>query len=523
VRRAALLVLILLAPSSAAATRTEGSLAMDAPVGMSGTVSAWTGGGALNLTPGVEAGSSLAFSFSSARGYRVETYVNRTVTQPSPQLGLQPNQNTSLSWGPGSLRLTRCESRCLVLLVGDGSGEVGLRGRAEGPLAWTRVDREFETLNATRPELDRFYLLVPAGWWAWGKDGQTVKESVPQARGHVILVIANALGEVRTGNGTAPLDTTRRETPIFAPATGVQIGRSVATSFAYLELEDASVEAPPGPATLYAPEGDLDLAGTLRSGGAHGWATVGGRRYDIEHEPVSFEGTLRTHVAKDPSALLPGLALPRRALVDFAGETSHASVGAVVVGDAPGLLATTPARIGLVALLGAALLGARAIFVRLYTRLGPEDVLGNLNRGRILEQIRAKPGLNVTELRVGSALSEVVVRYHLRVLEEHGWVRVQRDGRARRVFAAEQSNAMMAHAARQAAGSGSRGRLAAALCGSGGDLTQRDLSLATGIPQRLVSYHLQRMEKQGLVGRRAGNPQRYAPTARLLDALRSSG
>lgn len=43
--------------------------------------------------------------------------------------------------------------------------------------------------------------------------------------------------------------------------------------------------------------------------------------------------------------------------------------------------------------------------------------------------------------------------------------------------------------------------------------TQRELADATGLSQRLVSYHLARLEEKGLIAWEGANPRRYKPAA----------
>jgi len=52
--------------------------------------------------------------------------------------------------------------------------------------------------------------------------------------------------------------------------------------------------------------------------------------------------------------------------------------------------------------------------------------------------------------------------------------------------------------------------------------TQAEIIAGTGLSQRLVSYHLRRLEKAGALLRRDGRPGRYEPTDLLRQALGSS-
>lgn len=57
-------------------------------------------------------------------------------------------------------------------------------------------------------------------------------------------------------------------------------------------------------------------------------------------------------------------------------------------------------------------------------------------------------------------------------------------------------------------------RVAAALLGAE-RRTQEELAALAGAPRRVVSYHLGKLERAGLVDAQEGQPRSYAPTAAL--------
>jgi predicted transcriptional regulator len=116
-----------------------------------------------------------------------------------------------------------------------------------------------------------------------------------------------------------------------------------------------------------------------------------------------------------------------------------------------------------------------------------------------------------------TGLSEAVVRYHLRFLESHGLVHTVRDGRARRSYPIEARGRLAEYAAQHALAGRMRRQVARALVG--GATTQREIAAAAGLAQRLVSYHLARLVRDGLAVREGARPARYAPDARLARML----
>ncbi|HWH08191.1 MAG TPA: winged helix-turn-helix transcriptional regulator, partial [Candidatus Thermoplasmatota archaeon] len=168
---------------------------------------------------------------------------------------------------------------------------------------------------------------------------------------------------------------------------------------------------------------------------------------------------------------------------------------------------------GVLALLALALLG-RLVVAPLYHRLGPSDVLANANRRRIYEAVRARPGASVVELVAAVGLSRILVRHHLKMLEAHKLVRAT-VWRRRRTYAVAGSEAGRAACELKDA---TRRRVAAALARAG-RATQKQLAQELGISQRLVSYHLARLEASALVRAEGKAPRTYVATDVLVLAL----
>jgi predicted transcriptional regulator len=516
--RSFLLVVALLAVASGAVASAplSGELRADPPLRLEGDVRVSAASAVLDLAPDVGADPPRV-SWDRAWGYSVDLMLNETAVVPT-QSGA-PVANDSIDWGPGSFLPDRCAPHCLVLALAEGNGTLALQGAAEGPLGLTAAPQDFGAMNTTRSQQspDAFGLRVPEGR-LWAGAGAPFQRAQPNATGEIHLVLSQVDGILTTQEGSRRLETASYEEPYRPVAMGPALGRTIHDRFVYLTLEGARIDAGPGSAArLFAPAADLRVGGVLSATVLHGWMSAGGAREELAHEPLVVEGALRL-VAASPD---PALAAEPGVRLTLGGEADRVVTHGLVIETQGGArLARAGVAAALLALLAAlaALAYRHGILWSLYSRLRAEDILANANRARILATVRAEPGLHVTALRRRVSLSEAVVRHHLNVLRAHGWVVLQKDGRARRVFAVEARQALEEHGARRLQGAGGRSLVARALCAERRGLTQRELMARTGLAQRLVSYHLARMVDEGAVERAPGRPQRYAASEALLRA-----
>lgn len=75
-----------------------------------------------------------------------------------------------------------------------------------------------------------------------------------------------------------------------------------------------------------------------------------------------------------------------------------------------------------------------AVVALLFTRLDGPTILAHEARRRVLERVALRPGSQISEIAEELALDPKTVVYHVRQLERIGRLRVELDGRARRVF-----------------------------------------------------------------------------------------
>jgi predicted transcriptional regulator len=75
-----------------------------------------------------------------------------------------------------------------------------------------------------------------------------------------------------------------------------------------------------------------------------------------------------------------------------------------------------------------------SLFMPLYSKLQPEEVLDKFIRGKILGYIRANPGAHYNLIKQDLDLHNGTLLHHLDTLERNGFVRSARDGTLRRYF-----------------------------------------------------------------------------------------
>lgn len=526
-----LLCVPLLAPFAAAAAPVEGRLVFLEDAVVEGRLDVEAREGALDLSQDVAAGVLSGVSWSGAWGYRVQKVLNRTTTAVEAQFG-EAKSNHSLLYGEGSLRALRCHQDCrLLAFVAPGDeGTLGLSGEAGGALAWLPEDRRFHAMHRdARNNSFRFDVAAGAlqakGLGAVAEDALALADARASVSGRVGLMLWNVSGEVVSGNVTRAFRTGEVVHPQHGPA-GIPLGYDlVDRSFIVLVLEGARLEeSGPSRGILLASRPALSLDGTLRTARAEGWLAVDGERRELRGEAVEIEGRLALSPATEEEGIAEVVTLERRLEGSFSGRATRVQAGSYRVESAPdgAGLARAAAGLTLAGLLLAALRLLHAPFLApMYTRLRASMLLANANRRRILAAVQAEPGLTVTGLVERTGRAEVVVRHHLRMLERHGLIATRLDGRARRSYALDTRLDRDAITRRLLLNDATRRRLAEALLP--GRVTQRLLVERTGVSQRLVSYHLRRLESAGLLVRHEGKPAEYEATPSLREALPSSG
>lgn len=170
----------------------------------------------------------------------------------------------------------------------------------------------------------------------------------------------------------------------------------------------------------------------------------------------------------------------------------------------PGLGAAPAAFVGAVAgaTLGSlAVPGWRSASVRilsrlgsvvLFTRLDESQIVSHRRRSDILEFVRRNPGERVEAMRQTLGLTNGTLLYHLRVLENADLVRMRKEGSVARLFPAGPRIRAEPYLPPL------RRRIMALLESTPGP-TQRQLALRLQLSERMISYHVRRLERQGFL------------------------
>ncbi len=128
-----------------------------------------------------------------------------------------------------------------------------------------------------------------------------------------------------------------------------------------------------------------------------------------------------------------------------------------------------------------------------------EEILEHPGRLEVYERIKADPGMHFQDIAGRVEFGASTLNYHLRVLERNGYVTRVKDGRYVRFFDAK-SGAYSRD--RKQAASTLRNATTAAIASfivQNPGVVQRDLAKQFGIAPSTVSWHVDRLRKEGLV------------------------
>lgn len=502
-------MLVLAIPTATASGfPAEGQVALEGEARLAGRGELRAHDGTLDLAPALHAGEALALSFSSAKGHRISTNWTSLYVDALPQPVRRGEQPVNETWnvGPGRLSDLACGRGCMAFLLGTPEGVVGLSGRFDGALP--RVAEPRSHVADFKSGADTFHHEIAKGdFQAGGPKGLPVLEARPLAEGRVVLFLMYGEGLMLADGKERRVDA-RAYSEELASTDGT--GRLVrsASSWIYLELEDARIEAPAGSqAVAYAKAPRVSFDGVLDIARASGALALSGEPHAIQGAPLRLEGALDVTFRGAPDGAT---------VADFGGDVRAAAAGSAPL--APRLSATEAT---LLAMLGAGLLGLvgwmaqRGTGAVLYTRISRAAALDNPRRRAVYEAIRAEPGATAAVAARATGLHRVLVQYHLRMLESSGFLVTRQDGRMRRYFPVEAARSYADLALERALREDSRRRLAEAVRAAPQGLTQRELAAMAGLSLRLVSYHMAHLVEAGLVAQQAGRPKRYLATDTL--------
>lgn len=460
----------------------------------------------MNLSDEVVAGD-VEIRWASAQGYVITMRNERAPGQPASLNDPDPPRNETLRFGAGSLRVTGCAPPCQAVLVASPDADVTVERSVDGPLLRPATPRAYYgTYQQWGPY--SFRALVPEGWV-----DADLRDARLAAKGRLVLFLDGPHGEFRQAGGATPFQSGNSTDP-GKSALGFSVTNVYSRRFIVLVLTDAEVVAPRlSTALLSAPSVNLTGTGRFTLENASGAAAYGSIRQRLEEADVEAWGDLAGDVS-----LAPGEPVWRGALY---GSASRFTLDGAQVSPVPPATSNAAALAQWATLLLLLGLAAKGFAWAFYSRLGPDDVLSNKNRTLVFEALAAHPGSRPAELSRATGIHEAVVRYHLKRLVEAGLARSETAGAATLWFArgASATPPIDQVLARRGVRSETVRRLVAALLSFPGGATQLEVSEATGISRRLVSYHLQRLEDVELVTKREGRPARFEPSQALKDAM----
>ncbi len=158
--------------------------------------------------------------------------------------------------------------------------------------------------------------------------------------------------------------------------------------------------------------------------------------------------------------------------------------------------------LGIAAWIGGAgkwILGGAGTLVAGYARVQGDAVLQHDGRQQVYDLVQAEPGMHFMDLCERLPFGASTLNYHLRVLERNEFVTRVKDGRYVRFFD-RRSGAFAGE--RKTAVSALRNNTTAAIADcivQNPGIAQRDLAEAFGIAASTVSWHVERLQRSGLV------------------------
>lgn len=536
----ALLSIVPTAEAAVAVGPFSSLLRHEESISFDGRLEARADAGIVDFSPLLEEGGSLEVTWPYADGY-VETRFSYAA-------GSGPTRVQNGAWSQelvylaeGSLRVTDCRSPCTVTMrtrddLRDRVDSMGIeiQGHAERAHAsWTDKQLRWEPpipyatiageeLGGFVVDLSPYWLLV-AG--ADDPGGLRLADATLHAFGYLEFYFWNVTVETSTVDGQRAFMTGFTQTPRAGDIVQYTEGEFLA-----LAIRGANVTTAPGePFLLGSPRLFLTVDGTVGVERAHGWLRHVERRWDVENESLDVSGVVNAELWYEP----PPEGRTERAAANVKGSGSpglrsrlEGDAIAMEIGDAAVLSPILPQATIMAALIMAIMLAAsllsRAGWFPLFSRVGPSSALRHPRRAQIVALLRSEPGATSSGLARAMGVSRQTVEHHLRVLVRTGWVVEHASGRSVHHFESDGLVDVPLREARVALAAAGRAAVARALAQAEAPRTQAELEASLGLQQRLVSYHLARLERSGLVEAIKGRPRRYAPTRLLREILDAS-
>lgn len=152
-------------------------------------------------------------------------------------------------------------------------------------------------------------------------------------------------------------------------------------------------------------------------------------------------------------------------------------------------------------------------FILGFSRLDKDDLLEQQTRRDIMEYVHLHPAASATQVMESQDIAWGTAVYHLRRLENAGFILSEREGTNRRFWDAVSPEARERRTTRVLRIETSQ-RIAHLLCREP-DLSQADIRGRLRISAGATSQHLRRLQAAGFITSQRGNCIRYRPTDRL--------
>lgn len=499
-----------------------------------------SGDAIMDLSAAVAQGDPISVSWSSGEiheGAMARVEAGGPGVAATPSARSEPEEH----WiGAGELVGFSCEAaECLVVayLYDEPGSSLTVDGTSLGTIRSLPKGRAFiaqpDVMRvAGIPTSKMLGVAAEFDWLAISTAGDDEALSMPGARasgeGVIRFLLWNASATLRTQDGAATrydagIDPTveRRAGP--ATAT-VQRVRTLQMDFYGARLEVAAG----APIFFTAPEFEFDVDGTLTGRAVAGsFHTPAGTR-DLRDDVVRLDGTFHAIVRHERKATDDAAdevedvtTSPDVLLVDARGDATRLSFGARTIVDdpRPASAAAVAGALGIAAIL---LLFASRL-LPLYSRLSPGRLLDHPLRASLHALVAEHPGIHASEAARVVGASRVTVQHHLRALAGAGIVVSARRGRRVGYFLPSNPLTPEDRLTFLSLRAATRARVLEAVRAAPAGATQADLVTATGLAQRLVSYHLDRLRALGLVEWTDERPRRYRAAAAAALEIQEEG
>lgn len=500
-------IAIPVAAAAEASMSIDASLSFDDPPTLSGSLSAVTDRGSLDLARATAGAWELRWE-----GADVLRSTERGTRGPAGVWQGEANEPEEWRVGPATLTVEDCASSCVVLVEARDGGTIGIDGRADGTLEPVPRPARQSVPSASGSELVAYESPAFAFQFDVGPGPHSASLPFEEARiqlaGDVMIVLWGARATLHEGEGETTLRTGARTTPA-GPAGLVE---NVENTYVVIHARGASFLGDATNAHLAVASPTWTLAGTLASTAATGELRVEGARHAIDDEAISMVGAFRGTMGTDGTVL----GTTAHSDAQFSGDATSVEIDGHALSRSTASLPPALATGGGVLLALAALVAVMKFApIAFYSRIGPTELLEHPTRARIHRHVRANPGSHVAQISRALGVRRVTLQHHLRLLENGQRVVGKRSGRVLAYYAPEHGGATARVDAQVALKDETRSRVLSAIKAAPTPLAQRDLVERLGISQRLASHHVHKLEAVGLVVGEGERPRRYtaAPTA----------